>query len=245
MLTCEVQSATPTGRVRLAGALSLATAVDARTALHKVLAAHPRAVVVELSDVTIVDDVALTLFAAFARTAAEWPGCPVLLCAAPPSIRHELDRMAVSRVTPVFADLTSALAAAESVRAARRYRRPMPDSPTATALARRMVREACAAWQLLGLVADAELIVTELVANAIRHAWAPVEVLITLRERYVHLSVRDGSPVRPVRRLPDPDSGEGGRGLLLIDAVATGWGATEIAEGKVVWATLRHPPTPV
>ena len=38
---------------------------------------------------------------------------------------------------------------------------------------------------------------------------------------------------------PDPETGEGGRGLLLVEAVASGWGTSDVADGKIVWATLR------
>jgi hypothetical protein len=47
--------------------------------------------------------------------------------------------------------------------------------------------------------------------------------------------------VPPTRILPDLDTGRGGRGLILIDALAASWGSTPMPDGKVVWATLRLP----
>ena len=41
--------------------------------------------------------------------------------------------------------------------------------------------------------------------------------------------------------LPDAESAEGGRGLILVDALAAAWGSTPAPDGKHVWATLRVP----
>ena len=74
-----------------------------------------------------------------------------------------------------------------------------------------------------------------------RHAGDDDLVLsVALGRRFLHLSVRDGSAAPPIRLIPDPYNG-GGRGLILIDALASGWGTTQVSGGKVVWATLRLP----
>jgi anti-sigma regulatory factor (Ser/Thr protein kinase)/ABC-type transporter Mla MlaB component len=225
--------------LRMAGRLDLTTVVDLRTSLDKLLAQQPAAIVVDLSEVTVADDLALTAFTAFARAAAGWPGCPVLLSASTAHPRAMLDRMAVSRTLPVYSDPAEALAAADAMPAPRRYHRQLPATPAAAASARQVVAEACRAWGLAQLAGDAELVATELVANAVRHAaGSDLHLLVILRQRFVHVSVRDGSPQPPRRVLPDPETGEGGRGLILVDAVARGWGSTPIPDGKVVWATL-------
>jgi anti-anti-sigma regulatory factor/anti-sigma regulatory factor (Ser/Thr protein kinase) len=239
MLTAETDSSSAVTVVRLAGRLDLTTAVPVRTALHKALADHPVAIVVDLSGVVVVDDVTLTVFSAFARTAGEWPGCPLLLSAPDRPVRLDLDRLAITRTVAVYRDMATALAAARTIQAPRRLRSALPATLEAPLVARRTVRTACQAWRFPELVDDAELIITELVSNAVLHAGPPIELLLTLRDRFMHLSVRDQSPVKPERVLPDPDAGTGGRGLILLDAVAAGWGATDVADGKVVWATLR------
>ncbi len=239
MLTSEVDAETPTAVVHLAGELSVSTAPGVRATLHKVLTAQPTAIVVDLDATVVAEDTSLLVFSAFSRAAADWPGCPVLLSVPHPGTREALHRLAVSRSAPVFDDLAAARRAAAAVPAPHRYREPLLPVHGACAVARRVVRDACLAWQVAGRVDDAEIVVSELVANAVRHAAPPLELLVTVRERYLHISVRDGSPVRPRRVLPDPDTAEGGRGLLLVDAVAAGWGTTEVAGGKVVWATLK------
>jgi len=166
-LTCVREIDAPVAVVRLSGRLDLATAVDVRTALYKALTEQPAAIVVDLSDLTVHDDVTLTVFLAFARSAAGWPGCPVLLCGAAGTLAGALDRMGIHRALPVHPDRASALAHARRLPAPWQYEYALPDSPSASTVARRAVAEACDAWRLPRLVEDAELVVTELVSNAV------------------------------------------------------------------------------
>lgn len=240
-LTCALDQRPPHALVRLTGELDFATALGVRTVLHKALAGQPATIVVDLSGVSVEDDVVLTVFSAFARGAADWPGCPVILCGPSPPLRAALDRMAVTMFAPVHPDLAAALVAAGARPAPLRYRQRLPASPAAAAVARQLVAAACRAWQLRALAEDAELVVSELVSNAVRHTAGEIELAIVLHEHFLHLAVHDSSADPPRMTSPDPDSGEGGRGLLLVDAVTAGWGSTPTAAGKHVWATLRRP----
>jgi anti-anti-sigma regulatory factor/anti-sigma regulatory factor (Ser/Thr protein kinase) len=238
-LTCTQESPPPVTVLSLAGRLDLATAAQVRAALHKALAEQPQAIVLDLAELTVVEDVALTAFTAFSRAAAAWPGCPVLLCAPRPAVVADLARMAVSRAMPVYLDRASATIAAKEGATPRRFAARLGHAPSAARVARDIVAQACETWQLRDAFEDAQLIVTELVSNAVRHAKGDLRLLILLRDRHLHLSIADASADQPRRMLPDPDTGEGGRGLLLIDAVAAAWGSSPTPDGKVVWATLR------
>jgi anti-anti-sigma factor len=245
VIACEIDSSSPVTVVSVRGELNLSTVDTVRSALRKVLADDPTAIVIDLTGVVLIDDITLTMFGAFARTAAGWPGCPVLLSTAEPAVADGLDRLAVNLLAPVYGSRAQAVAAAEKVpsTAPARVRSALPSTTAALAAARQVTRDACVAWGLPHLADDAELIVSEIVANAVLHAGGPVDVVLTRRERHLHMSVRDRSPVRPVRSIPDPETAQGGRGLLLLDAVASGWGAAATAEGKTVWATLRIVPS--
>jgi anti-anti-sigma regulatory factor/anti-sigma regulatory factor (Ser/Thr protein kinase) len=241
-LTCTQESPPPVTVLSLAGQLDLATVAHLRTALHKALAEQPNAIVLDLAGLTVVEDVALTVFIAFGRAAAAWPGCPVLLCAPQPPVEADLARMGVSRATPVYRDRASAAVAAKERPAPGQFAARLGHAPSAAYVARDIVAQACEAWRLPNAVEDAKLIITELVSNAVRHGKGDLRLLVLLRDRHLHLSIADASVDQPRRMLPDPDTGEGGRGLLLVDAVATAWGSSPTADGKVVWATLpiRH-----
>jgi anti-sigma regulatory factor (Ser/Thr protein kinase) len=108
----------------------------------------------------------------------------------------------------------------------------------ATTLARGLVDEACLQWRLQHLQDNAELIITELVTNVIRHANTDMEVRIRTYDGVFELSVRDGSPNRPELGSRDDWVSEAGRGLLVIDALSAAWGSTPTADGKIVWAKL-------
>ena len=83
------------------------------------------------------------------------------------------------------------------------------------------------------------LIVSELVTNAIRHATdcESVELTIEVRGTDVHVEVADNDPAPPVLHRPGPDE-PSGRGLLLVDAMASRWGWNESGEGKQVWCEV-------
>src|SRR5689334_5047953 len=83
---CVPDPASPVPLMHLVGELDLASAATLRTTLHKMLTDEPAGVVLDASGLTVAEEVALSLFAAFADTAAQWPGCPVVLCAPSPTL---------------------------------------------------------------------------------------------------------------------------------------------------------------
>lgn len=93
-------------------------------------------------------------------------------------------------------------------------------------------------WGLPHLKGIAELIVSELVTNAVRHAGSDLEVTVALSDQYLHLFVRDRDLRIPrifTADSPDPDHS---RGMKLVDGLASAWGTTLRPYGKSVWATL-------
>ena len=113
----------------------------------------------------------------------------------------------------------------------------LPPRAASAAQARELVTSQCLAWGMSSLSDDAALVVTELVANAVRHAGTDIEVSCAHLEHGVRLEVRDGS-TRPLRPRPALSSDEGGRGLLLVDALSNRYGVEGEPEGKRVWVEL-------
>ncbi|GGP89146.1 SpoIIE family protein phosphatase [Streptomyces roseolilacinus] len=102
--------------------------------------------------------------------------------------------------------------------------------------ARRLARRALARWGLEELNDSVELLVSEVVTNAVRYASRPVTLRL-LRTETLRCEVGDDSPQLPrQRRARDTD--EGGRGLFLVNRLARRWGATRLSTGKVVWFEL-------
>ncbi|MER5378312.1 SpoIIE family protein phosphatase [Streptomyces sp. NPDC002553] len=111
---------------------------------------------------------------------------------------------------------------------------PLPADPRAAAEARRHVRRQLAEWGLDELEATAEMVVSELVGNAIRHAKGPISLRL-LRSRSLVCEVYDGSLTTPrIRRAAQTD--ENGRGLYLVSALSRRWGARYMDDGKCIWA---------
>ncbi|WP_309235287.1 SpoIIE family protein phosphatase [Streptomyces sp. TRM64462] len=107
--------------------------------------------------------------------------------------------------------------------------------------ARRLARRALARWGLEDLTDSVELLVSEVVTNAVRYASRPVTLRL-LRTDMLRCEVGDDSPQLPrQRRARDTD--EGGRGLFLVNRLARRWGATRLSTGKVVWFELPAPAT--
>ncbi|WP_246531265.1 SpoIIE family protein phosphatase [Streptomyces bathyalis] len=102
--------------------------------------------------------------------------------------------------------------------------------------ARRLARRALARWGLEDLSDAVELLVSEVVTNAVRYAERPITLRL-LRTDTLRCEVGDDVPQLPrLRQARATD--EGGRGLYLVNRLARRWGATRLSTGKVVWFEL-------
>jgi anti-sigma regulatory factor (Ser/Thr protein kinase) len=109
--------------------------------------------------------------------------------------------------------------------------------PTAVAQARDLIRDRLLAWGLQGMADVVELLVSELVTNALRYGIAPYGLRMTRDAHNVLVEVSDGNPTVP--RLRTAHTGdEGGRGLHLVDELSSDWGVRSRPQGKTVWFTL-------
>ncbi|MEV7393894.1 MULTISPECIES: SpoIIE family protein phosphatase [unclassified Streptomyces] len=105
--------------------------------------------------------------------------------------------------------------------------------------ARRLTRQALAGWGLEELTDTAELLVSEIVTNAVRHASRPISLRL-LRTDVLRCEVGDDVPQLPRLRRALP-SEEHGRGLYLVNRLARRWGTTRLGTGKIVWFELGGP----
>lgn len=83
---------------------------------------------------------------------------------------------------------------------------------------------------------QAQLLATELVTNAVRHAQSPVELTVARRQDRIRIEARDHSTARP--SLPDDDTTRH-KGLLLVEDLSEAWGVdVQDQNGKVVWCEV-------
>ncbi|GAB2879309.1 SpoIIE family protein phosphatase [Streptomyces mayteni] len=113
--------------------------------------------------------------------------------------------------------------------------------PSVCAGMRAAVTEQLAQWHLEELAFTTELVVSELLGNAIRHAAGPIQLRL-LRNRALICEVADGSTIAPHLRSA-AGSDEGGRGLFLVAQLVTSWGTRYTSTGKVIWTEQTLPPT--
>jgi hypothetical protein len=127
--------------------------------------------------------------------------------------------------------------------------------PTAVPCARLHARQVLWEWHLDALADTTELLLSELVTNAV-HASAglngsrrsgrwvpgmpPVRMWLSSDRKRILIQVWDGNDKHPAPQQPGPDA-ESGRGLLLVESLSAEWGSypPEQSSGKVVWALIE------
>jgi anti-sigma regulatory factor (Ser/Thr protein kinase) len=93
-------------------------------------------------------------------------------------------------------------------------------------------------WRLTDLLTAVEVLISELATNVVRHARTLFTVAATWDGGTLRIEVTDGSPLTPRLQLAAHPDSEGGRGLLLVDTIATDWGVDLYSQGKTIWCTI-------
>ncbi|SNT15114.1 Histidine kinase-like ATPase domain-containing protein [Asanoa hainanensis] len=220
----------PYAVVQLQGVLDQRSAEALRGALLSVVADRTPAVI-EVTGLRIDDPTVLSTFGEVARETADWPaGQPVI--SVPPAVADPWRGVGFRLAD---GDRRAAGFSTETL-----LRAGLDPVPGAARRARELVTEACARWELPEVAGPACIVVTELVNNVVAHAQTAMTVLVGRGTDgdTLHLSVRDWSPALPVYGGPVPTTAYGGRGLLLIEAVALRWGVSDLPDGKVVWSVV-------
>ena len=116
----------------------------------------------------------------------------------------------------------------------------VPSVPSSVAAVRHYTVEVCRTAGLDALTDTAALLVSEVATNALVHGSGEVRVEAHAADGALRVEVRDDEPrLRQQRAAGALD--EGGRGLALLEALATAWGTDGRSDGKTVWFELRLP----
>lgn len=97
------------------------------------------------------------------------------------------------------------------------------------------------------LTDELELLVSEIVTNALIHGQSAVDVRIRKYEDRLRVEVRDYEPHPPIPAAildieeTRNDEAESGRGLLIVDAIASDWGSSPTGRGKTTWFEMLIP----
>ncbi|GAB2628662.1 anti-anti-sigma factor [Paractinoplanes abujensis] len=221
--------------VHLTGVLNSDAAEALRAALLDVLAEQPEALLVDTGELTLPAPATLAVLRRLRDETADWPGAHLALCdarggAAWPGLGW-----------PIWPSAADAIAELGRPDPSHRFGLELEPALGAARRARELITEACARWDRPELAGPACIVVTELVNNVVVHARTPMVVLVAAHGDGLSVAVRDQSDHVPTfSGSPVPPTAYGGRGMLLIDSVASRWGSLRLDDGKVVWALLAR-----
>jgi anti-sigma regulatory factor (Ser/Thr protein kinase) len=103
---------------------------------------------------------------------------------------------------------------------------------------RMFMRERLTEWHAEDLEETAQILISELVSNVVRHANSTIELDVNYDNGVLRVEVRDGSSIVPA--IKDLAGAEGGFGLRIVEAVADEWGVSQLSTGKAVWFTISR-----
>ncbi|HKS45672.1 MAG TPA: STAS domain-containing protein [Amycolatopsis sp.] len=228
--------------LRLTGRLDSVSYLEVRDLLVKLALEQPRAVVVDIDELEVAAEHALTVFSAARAKVSDWPEVPIVVLAADGARHAWLTRCAFSRFVPVFATVDEAVRSVRTLAPRRRATADFPPAAGSSAPARRFARRVCAEWRVGLPIEEILCVVSELVENVLKHAGTPLQLKLELRNGLLTVAVRDGSP-RQAMLCQGPSGTPVGYGLRLVAEFARAWGCSpDLRGGKVVWAVLTAGP---
>ncbi|XES01348.1 SpoIIE family protein phosphatase [Streptomyces sp. S1D4-11] len=136
-------------------------------------------------------------------------------------------------------DVTLLLARTRGLEPAQVASWELPNEPAAVRIARQAAARQLGEWGLEHLVATVQLIVSELVTNAIRYGGGPIRLRL-IHHQFLTCEVSDSNTSHPRPRHPHIID-EKGRGLFLVAQLSRRWGSRSATDGKVVWAEQDLP----
>ena len=245
----------PTALGRLVGARSVGEVVvldaagrlsevveDLDRAVRFALAEEPRGVVCDLTRVVDASaSGALRGLALNGRHPRDWPGVPLAVAGLGHRGGQALRLKPMGghlMVTPSLRQALSMVLQASLPGVASMRLAPHPTAPRAS---RDFVSRTLLDWKLSKHIAATNLVVSELVTNAMTHAGTDIDLTVAEHREAIRIAVRDHSPELPVER--PGGLGEHGRGLTIVANLSSAWGVLPHTEGgKVVWAVLDARP---
>ncbi len=223
-MDCRVIQRQPAAIVELAGRLDGQEAHDAERVVRDLLADMPTVLLLDCTELIVDDCAHLDWVRALFTDAARWPGVPAYLCGGPQDCS-----------LPSYPSMAAARQVWAAAQPAERVSLALPPDADSCGRARAFVAQVCARWGLSRPARVAQLLTSELVANAVKHAHTSLAVTVRRYGRGLELSVRDDGAGRVPSSLGDDPRGFG---LQLVDAMSDAWGSALTGSGKVVWTRV-------
>lgn len=221
---------------RLAGRLACTATGRVRHRLLRLLSGVPSVIVIDASGLSARRGAFQHLLAQVATQNNVWPRVPIVTTGSPRTMTGPAIDPETRHSAGVAPSTVEALTRIARLRARPRRTTPLPAGPLAASRARAIVGLRCRDRGVEQLAEPAQLVASELVTNAVRHAGYGIRLTVEADEQCMAVEVRDADPAPPELRQPQPLD-EGGRGLAVVNAAVTAWGCLPTRPGgKVVWA---------
>lgn len=227
----------------VSGQWQVRLSADIHNEVHKALTGRPSLLMIDarhLVDPTAASAAAWMSVSQIARS--RQPSVQLALCLSLDTVlANQLDAKGI----PLFPSPAAARAALSAcIVLTEHVQQHLSPRARSVSIARRLVADACRSWHLQAISSAAQLVVSELVTNAVEHTRTNMIVTISRRGSGIFLAVRDGGATLPPLDLgPPAPTADRGRGLQLVRATAVAWGAlpSHDGSGKVVWAEVKAP----
>jgi anti-sigma regulatory factor (Ser/Thr protein kinase) len=228
----------------VSGQWEVRLSADVHNEVHKALTGRPRLLMLDARNLVDPTAASASAWMSVSRIARDWqPSVRLALCLSSDTIlAHRLNQLDPKRI-PLFPSPAAARAALSACLVLTEHlQQHLPPKAKSVSIARRLVAEACRSWRLRSVSSVAQLVVSELVTNAVEHTGTNMVVTVSRRGRGIFLAVRDGgATLPPLDPAPAAPTADRGRGLRIVRATAIAWGAlpSHDGSGKVVWAEVK------
>ena len=225
----------------ITGLLDRTTYLRLRDIIIKAALEVPRAVVVDISALSVPAESAYAVFTSARWHVTEWPEVPILLVCAHGEGRQAIVRNGVARYVPVYPTCGEAIGALGNEAKHRRRRRARIDllaDRCSVGQARDFVSDCLIQWGHTELISIAGVIATVFIENVLAHTQSAPSLRVESDGSAVTVAVEDTSSVPPERR-EDPRRGADiVSGLSIVTAMCRVWGTAPTSTGKTVWAVI-------
>jgi anti-anti-sigma factor len=224
--------------LRFFGTLDATTYVRLRDAILKAALDEPRAVIVDVSRLTVASPSGWAVFTSTSWQMSDWPaGVALALVCDSIEGQKALRRNGISRYIPVYWSVDAAIDAVVDRDVHPHRRRASAELPAATSSSRRcreLIGQWLTAWSKSDYIMVVSLVTSELVDNALTHTDGKFSLRLETDGTTVTVAVHDTSAAQAIRLEP----GGAVSGLELVAASCRAWGNTLSSSGKTVWAVM-------
>ncbi|HTQ17261.1 MAG TPA: STAS domain-containing protein [Mycobacterium sp.] len=222
------------------GALDSDTYRQVRDTIIKAALDEPRAVIVDVNDLSVPSASAWSVFTSARWHVSIWPDVPILLVCANLQRRLTIAGGGVARYVPVHATRAAVLqtVAAQASHGRRRARAQLPASEVSIGLSRNLIADWLTAWGQPRLIPIASTVATVFIGNVLAYTESAPVLTVENYEETITVAVGDDSQV-PASLHEDADHGiEILSGLALVSALCRSWGSAPTSSGKTLWAVI-------